>query len=176
MSTRRIGAACETAHRAGPGTMKFSADRQKFWVALPPNQPASTVRPPMLTSSGFRPRPITEVLKPTLTLTAYWPGLNSSASRRVPNWLLSCAANTASTADWTLAVDIDGSNTRTFGPRSPPPGRGEPPPVLRTWNPQRGAVAGGPLGAVHPDVPAGAGGRERLGAAGPGGGGVERGP
>src|SRR5215470_8899517 len=31
MSTRRIGAACATAHRAEPGTMKFSADRQKFW-------------------------------------------------------------------------------------------------------------------------------------------------
>ena len=73
MSTRRIGAACATAHRAEPGTMKFSADRQKFWVALPPNHCASTVSPPMLTSSGLRPRPITEVLKPTLTLMLYCP-------------------------------------------------------------------------------------------------------
>ena len=78
----------------------------------------------MLTSSGLRPRPITEVLKPTLTLMLYCPGLNSSASRRVPNWLVSCAANTASTALWTAAVPIDGSKTCTFGPRSPPPGSG----------------------------------------------------
>src|SRR3954451_19611150 len=136
MSTRRIGAAWDTAHRAEPGTMKFSADRQKFWVALPPNQPAPTVSPPMLTSSGLRPSPITEVLKPTLTLTLYCPGLNSSASRRVPNWLVSCAAKTASTADCTLAVDIDGSKTCTFGPRSPPPGGPLPPPVVRTTSSQ----------------------------------------
>src|SRR5215204_6853278 len=107
MSIRRNGAACETAHRAEPGTRKFSAERQKFWVALPPNQPASTVSPPMFTSPGLRPRPITEVLKPTLTLTLYCPGLNSSASRRVPNWLVSCAAKTASTALCTDEVDID---------------------------------------------------------------------
>ena len=86
MSTRRIGAAWATAHR-----------------------PASTVRPPMLTSSGLRPRPITEVLKPTLTLTLYAPGLNSRASRRVPNWLVSWAANTESSELCTDAVLIDGS-------------------------------------------------------------------
>jgi hypothetical protein len=44
----------------------FSTDRQKFWVALPWNQPASTVMSPLIrTSCGFWPRPITEVLKPT---------------------------------------------------------------------------------------------------------------
>src|SRR4051812_47635359 len=48
MFIRRIGAACATAHRSyavpdGGVTEKFSVDRQKFWVALPPNQPASTV-------------------------------------------------------------------------------------------------------------------------------------
>jgi hypothetical protein len=41
---------------------KFSAERQKFCVALPPNQPASTVTSPLMrTSSGFCPRPMIDV-------------------------------------------------------------------------------------------------------------------
>src|SRR5258707_484079 len=42
--------------------------------------------------------------------------------------------------------------------------------------PQRVPVLGGPGGAVHPDVAAGAGDVEGLGAAGAGGGGVDGGP
>ena len=42
--------------------------------------------------------------------------------------------------------------------------------------PQAVAVLGGPGGAVHPDVAAGAGDVQGLGAAGAGGGGVDRGP
>jgi hypothetical protein len=73
-------------------------------------------------------------LKPTLTLMLYCPGLNSSASRRVPNWLVSWAANTESTALCTAAVPIDGSKMCTFGPRSPPPLTGGVvvPPVVNT--------------------------------------------
>jgi hypothetical protein len=41
---------------------RFSAERQKFWVALPLNQPASTVTSPLIAvSSGDRPRPAIEV-------------------------------------------------------------------------------------------------------------------
>jgi hypothetical protein len=41
---------------------RFSAERQKFCVALPLNQPASTVTSPlMVVSSGDRPRPAIEV-------------------------------------------------------------------------------------------------------------------
>ena len=64
-SIRRNGAACATAHRSAPETgnrLRFSAERQKFCVALPPNQPASTVTSPwIVVSSGFRPRPMIEV-------------------------------------------------------------------------------------------------------------------
>src|SRR5690606_27343305 len=58
---RRYGAACDTAQRCSPadGVMeKFSAERQKFCVAFPPNQPASTVTSPLIwTWVGFCPRP-----------------------------------------------------------------------------------------------------------------------
>jgi hypothetical protein len=58
---RRNDAACETAHRLVPLTglrVRPSAPRQKFWVALPLNQPASTVTSPlMVVSPGRRPRP-----------------------------------------------------------------------------------------------------------------------
>ncbi len=43
---------------------RFSAERQKFWVALPASEAlkASTVTLPlMVTLSGFCPRPATEV-------------------------------------------------------------------------------------------------------------------
>jgi hypothetical protein len=41
---------------------RFSAERQKFWVALPLNQPASTVMSPLIcVSSGLRPSPEIEV-------------------------------------------------------------------------------------------------------------------
>ena len=67
MCTRRIGAACETAHSVvpPPGTMaRFSTERQKFCVALvwsPRFQPLSTVTPPLsCTSPGFWPRPCTD--------------------------------------------------------------------------------------------------------------------
>jgi hypothetical protein len=60
---RRYCAACETAHRSVPEeglTERFSAPRQKFWVALPWNQSASACTPPlMVTLSGDRPRPST---------------------------------------------------------------------------------------------------------------------
>ena len=62
--TRRIGAACETAHRFVPPSgsiARFSTLRQKFWVALrssPQFQPESTfTAPAIVTSSGLRPRP-----------------------------------------------------------------------------------------------------------------------
>ena len=59
MWTRRIGAACATAHRSVPADGlidRFSADRQKFWVALPSNQPASTVTSPLMRHVvGVRP-------------------------------------------------------------------------------------------------------------------------
>ncbi len=62
---RRNGAAWETAQRLVPLTglsARFSAERQKFCVALPLNQPASTVTSPLkVVSSGFRPRPEIEV-------------------------------------------------------------------------------------------------------------------
>src|SRR3954468_23284078 len=71
---RRYGAACDTAHRstvvpAGSCTERFSADRQKFWVALPlPSQSASArTWPLMVTSSGDMPSPATWVKKPMLT-------------------------------------------------------------------------------------------------------------
>ena len=70
---RRYGAACDTAYRstvtpAGRVTDRFSAARQKFWVALPPIQNASTRTCPLrFTSSGDMPRPATWVKKPRLT-------------------------------------------------------------------------------------------------------------
>jgi hypothetical protein len=39
------------------------------------------------------------------------PGLKSSAKRSVPNWLLTCWADTASTVAWMSPTDIDGSKT-----------------------------------------------------------------
>ncbi|GAA0384009.1 hypothetical protein GCM10009530_38600 [Microbispora corallina] len=60
---RRYGAAWETAHRSWPPvgvTDRFSAPRQKFWVALPWNQSASAcTRPLIVTSSGDAPSPST---------------------------------------------------------------------------------------------------------------------
>ena len=52
----------------------------------------------------------------------------------MPNWLVSWAANTASTALCADAVDIVGSKMCTFGPRSPPPVTGGVvvPPVVNT--------------------------------------------
>src|SRR3954466_1267084 len=77
---RRYGAACATAQRSiwplGGVTARFSAERQKFWVAfclllgLSPccSQSASTRTWPLrLSSSGERPRPAAWVLKPRLT-------------------------------------------------------------------------------------------------------------
>ncbi len=62
---RRYGAACETAQRSVPPvglTDMFSAERQKFCVALPWNQSASARTEPLIvTSSGERPRPATWV-------------------------------------------------------------------------------------------------------------------
>src|SRR5437763_15023815 len=58
---RRIGAACDTAHRSNPlsdATDRFSAIRQKLSVALPFLQRASARTLPLIrTSSGERPRP-----------------------------------------------------------------------------------------------------------------------
>src|SRR6266550_2700712 len=63
MCIRRIGAACETAHRSKPpvGTTDiFSTSRQKFTVAFPFLQRASARMPPLITtSSGERPSPDT---------------------------------------------------------------------------------------------------------------------
>ena len=71
---RRIGAACETAQRFSPVNgviVRFSIERQKFCVALPPNHCASAHTPPvMLTSSGLRPRPLIEVLNPMCACTS----------------------------------------------------------------------------------------------------------
>src|SRR6266496_3210276 len=75
------------------------------------------------------------------------PGLNNSAYRCVPNWLVSCWLNTLSSWPWMALLDIDGSKTITLGPREPPPG------------------SGGPGGAVQAQVPAGAGNVQRLAAA-----------
>src|SRR4051812_14369302 len=62
---RRYGAACETAQRSPPPaglTDRFSAPRQKFWVALPWNQSASACTAPFtVTASGDSPRPSTWV-------------------------------------------------------------------------------------------------------------------
>ncbi len=62
---RRYGAACDTAQRSAPEagvTERFSAERQKFWVALPWNQSASACTAPLIvTSSGERPSPATWV-------------------------------------------------------------------------------------------------------------------
>src|SRR4051794_21584006 len=96
---RRYGAACDTAQRSRPPvgfTDRFSADRQKFWVAFcGGNQSASACTAPlMVTSSGDRPRPATWVKKPTLASTSYVPGLNSMAYRLVPNWFCTCWLNT----------------------------------------------------------------------------------
>jgi hypothetical protein len=60
----------------------------------------------------------------------YEPGLNNSAYRWLPNWLLSCWLNTLSTVFWIEAADIDGSKTWTFGPRSGVPGGGVGAPKL----------------------------------------------
>ncbi|CAO0830141.1 hypothetical protein SMICM17S_12690 [Streptomyces microflavus] len=62
---RRKGAAWETAQRLVPLTgfrVRFSAERQKFCVAFPSNQPASTVTSPLnVVSFGLSPRPAIEV-------------------------------------------------------------------------------------------------------------------
>src|SRR6185369_7268183 len=61
MCTRRIGAACDTAHRSNPPagfTDRFSTTRQKLSVALPFLQRASALTPPLITtSSGDWPSP-----------------------------------------------------------------------------------------------------------------------
>src|SRR5438445_13655025 len=63
MCMRRIGAACETAHRSKPPaglTDMFSTARQKFSVAFPFLHLASARMPPLMaTSFGERPRPDT---------------------------------------------------------------------------------------------------------------------
>src|SRR5882724_4674456 len=64
--TRRIGSACDTAHSVLPedGSMvMFSTPRQKFCVAFPPLQAASTWMPPPVITvcDGFCPRPTTSV-------------------------------------------------------------------------------------------------------------------
>ena len=63
MCMRRIGAACDTAHRSKPPlgtTDMFSTARQKFSVAFPFLQRASARMPPLMTtSSGEIPRPDT---------------------------------------------------------------------------------------------------------------------
>ncbi|WP_449224184.1 hypothetical protein [Amycolatopsis speibonae] len=53
-----------------------------------------------------------------MTSTLYEPGLNSSAFRFEPNWLVSCCENTLLTWDWIADCDMPGSKTSTFGPRS----------------------------------------------------------
>src|SRR5438128_2226952 len=60
---RRKLVACDTAHtftfESWVGvTAIFSTERQKFWVAFPPNQPAfERTAPVIFTSSGDLPRP-----------------------------------------------------------------------------------------------------------------------
>src|SRR6202171_6306294 len=65
MCMRRIGAACDTAHRSKPPTGFtdiFSAMRQKFSVAFPFLQRASALIPPLMTTSfGESPSPDTWV-------------------------------------------------------------------------------------------------------------------
>src|SRR6478735_8003610 len=105
MCTRRMGAACATAQRLAPPFVlidRFSAERQKFCVALPASEAlnASTVTAPLIrTSSGFWPTPRIEVLNPMFAKTLYGvvDGLKIRASRRVPN----CA----------VCVDLLASNT-----------------------------------------------------------------
>ncbi len=117
---RRYGAACATAQRLVPPlvlTDMFSAERQKFWVALPASLAlnASTVTAPLMrTSSGFCPRPRIEVLKPMFAPTLYGVvlGLKTSASRRVPNCadcVSFCALKTLSSDDWMAASVIEWS-------------------------------------------------------------------
>src|SRR5882757_741189 len=71
----------------------------------------------MDTSSGDRPSPATWVLKPTLALTLYVPGLNSRALRWVPNWLDCWVLKTESRVLWIVALDIVGSKIETLGPK-----------------------------------------------------------
>ncbi|MCP9965184.1 hypothetical protein LUX57_08580 [Actinomadura madurae] len=61
--------------------------------------------------------------------------MNSSAYRAVPNWSLSCSRKTVSSLPWMSDALIDGSNTSTFGPRSPPPGSVPPPEPVCTAMP-----------------------------------------
>src|SRR5882757_10941312 len=66
MLTRRSGAACETAHLVEPEDglrVRFSASRQKFCVALPPNHCASVYSPVpvIVVCVGDWPRPSTWV-------------------------------------------------------------------------------------------------------------------
>jgi hypothetical protein len=151
---RRYGAACETAHRstvtpAGSVTDRFSAARQKFWVALPPIQNASTRTWPLrLTSSGEKPRPATCVKNPRLTSAVYVPGLNSTAYRSGPNWLVSCWVKRLFSRLWMVAVGVDGSYTNTFGPKFGFRGS-----VGSTGVPVGGGVVGaGVVGVVPPTV------------------------
>ena len=65
MSIRSNGPAWATAQRSLPAEgviSMFSAERQKFWVALPVPSNESTVTSPLMeTWSGFWPRPWTDV-------------------------------------------------------------------------------------------------------------------
>jgi hypothetical protein len=61
-------------------------------------------------------------LNPILASIAYVPGLNSSALRWEPNWLLSWIAKTEFSVAWMLALDMLGSKIATFGPKSIGPG------------------------------------------------------
>ncbi len=120
------------------------------------------------------------------------PGLNASTYRWVPNWLDSCCRKIVSAWLWIerarhRRVEHDhvgaeaaaGRDGRPGGRRGGCRGRGR-----GRWRggaaaedlelPERVAVAGGRWGAVHPDVPAGAGDGQRLGAAGRRGGRVDR--
>ena len=127
MCTRRMGAACATAHRAEPGTWIFSTDRQKFWVALPSNHCASTVRPPMVDIVRVLPETHDRGVEADI-------GVDVVAARlehqRValgaelvgsPGWRRRCPGCSGPSA-----VDIDGSKTMTLSPRSPPPVTGSP--------------------------------------------------
>ena len=103
------------------GTTKFSVDRQKFWVALPPNQPASTVTPPLMwTSSGLLPEADHRGVEARVDVHVVRARLEQEPYRRVPNWSASCWANTASTWLWMLAADMRRVEDVMFGPS---PGR-----------------------------------------------------
>ena len=93
---------------------RFSAERQKFCVALPASLAlnASTVTAPLMrTSSGFWPTPRIEVLKPMFAPTTYGVllGLKISASRRVANCAVCvsfCALKMLSSDAWIAASVI----------------------------------------------------------------------